>query len=97
MFKHSSSTPRTLLIRFSLYLALVACLVWLSLWIFRGAGAPLARSQVVAATSAVEVSGGPRDALPKQMAGEQARKYLELTGEGQSLMQALTVARAAIS
>lgn len=61
MFKHSSSTPRTLLIRFSLYLALVACLVWLSLWIFRGAGVPLSRSQVVEATNAAEVSGGQQE------------------------------------
>lgn len=99
MFNHLFTNPRMWPTRLALAIGLAACLVWLSLLIFRGAGVPLARPQVVETTSAAEVGGeqqatsAVRTDAPQKLEGEQARVYLEQTSDGQSLMQALTVAR----
>ena len=61
MFKHSFTNSRAWQTRLLLTVGLAACLVWLALSLFRGAGVPLAHPQVVEATSAAEVSGGPQE------------------------------------
>jgi hypothetical protein len=44
-------------------------------------------------TTSAQEDGSERTSAPQQMKAEEARKYLKQTGEGQSLMAALTAAR----
>lgn len=90
MFKPLFTIPRAFQTRLLLAVALVGCLVWLALTFFRGP-AP-------AANHAVGGKSAPpaditTETAPRKLEGERARIFLEQTGEGQSLMQVLTVAR----
>ncbi len=91
MFKRLFTTPRALQTRLWLAVALMGCLVWLALTIFRGLQ-PDAVGPVRTA-SAEKASIEQRPTASRQLNGEQARVYLEQTSDGQSLMQAATVAR----
>lgn len=94
MSKRWSRNPRVWPAHFLLAAGLVACIVWLALTLFRDLQ-PAASTRVPAAGTAKstgvkpELNGG-KPGGPRQLSGEQAREYLEHSGEGQSLMAAVT-------
>nr|MBA2733483.1 hypothetical protein [Acidobacteriota bacterium] len=90
MLKRLFTTPRAFQTRLLMVVALLGCLAWLALTFFRQPVRDAVNS--VPAAGAAKESVGQKDE-PRALAGEQARAYLEQTGDGQSLMQAATVAR----
>src|ERR1700674_4053252 len=90
MFKRSFINPRISPVRLMLTIAVVGCLGGLVISLFRHS-VPAVNS-VVGAPGITQNSSARRDS-PLQLSGEKAREYLEQTGEGQSLMAAVTAAR----
>ncbi|MEO8436143.1 MAG: hypothetical protein ABI596_14675, partial [Pyrinomonadaceae bacterium] len=86
LFTNSSARPT----RCAIAATLAFCIALLALSLSHQS-MPAAPGPVAGLNAAYK--NGEQIGAPKQIAGEEARKYLEQTGEGQSLMQAVTAAR----
>jgi hypothetical protein len=99
MSKHFFTSSRTSTIRLFLTVSLGVCLVLAALWSFRHSASHIA----VPATKGLPSEEGNekeewressrQKGAPRQLAGADARKYLQQSGDGHSLMQAITTAR----
>jgi hypothetical protein len=78
--------------RLALAIALCGCLAWLALTFFGGHRRESINPVRATNTRADEAISG-KDAAPPKVEGAAARKYLEETSEGQSLMQAVMTAQ----